>query len=111
MQTLESIKDFFKHIDFSKLHFGHKWFMHFGVPVGFYDFVTHFLNEVLFQDVAYIDDLPFFGNTQVTLRILFSCVTYHLLISLKQYFFLLPSHFFWRVSTIKLCKYVGTLWV
>ncbi len=26
--------------------------------------------------MAHIDDLPFFGNTKVTLHILFSCVTY-----------------------------------
>jgi hypothetical protein len=34
-----------------------------GVLVGFQDFVTHFLNEVLFQDVMHINDLPFLGDT------------------------------------------------
>jgi hypothetical protein len=39
-------------------------------------FVTHFLDEALSQDVAYIDDLLFLGDTQITLGILSSCVTY-----------------------------------
>jgi hypothetical protein len=30
-----------------------------GVQVGSQDFATHFLDEVLFQDVAHIDNLPF----------------------------------------------------
>jgi hypothetical protein len=30
-----------------------------GVSVGFQDFVTHFLDETLFQDVVHIDDLSF----------------------------------------------------
>jgi hypothetical protein len=34
-----------------------------GVQVGFQDFATHFLNEVLFQDVVYIDNLPLQGDT------------------------------------------------
>ncbi len=33
-----------------------------GVLVGFQDFVTHFLNEVLFQDVTHIDDFPLLGD-------------------------------------------------
>ncbi len=37
---------------------------------------THFLDDVLFQDVAHIDDLPLLRNTQVVLGILASCVTY-----------------------------------
>jgi hypothetical protein len=35
---------------------------------------THFLDETLFKNVAHIDELPFLGNTQVALGILFSCV-------------------------------------
>jgi hypothetical protein len=33
-----------------------------------------FLDEVLSQDMAHIDDLPILGDIQVTLGILFSCV-------------------------------------
>jgi hypothetical protein len=47
-----------------------------GMPMGSQDFATHFLDEVLFEDVVHIDDLPFLGNTQVALGILFSCVTH-----------------------------------
>ncbi len=46
MQALESMKDFSKHRNFLGLHFGHKWF-------------THFWDQVLSQDVAYINDFPF----------------------------------------------------
>ncbi len=35
MQALESIKVLFKHIDFSGLHFGHRWLTHFGCVSGF----------------------------------------------------------------------------
>jgi hypothetical protein len=35
MQVLESIKELFKHKDLLGLHVGHKWLMHFGVPMGF----------------------------------------------------------------------------
>jgi hypothetical protein len=35
---------------------------------------THFLNEVLSQDVAHIDDLSFLGIAQVALGIFSSCV-------------------------------------
>jgi hypothetical protein len=38
-----------------------------GVSVASQDFVTHFLNEVLSQDVVHIKDLPFLGDTQITL--------------------------------------------
>jgi hypothetical protein len=48
--------------------------MHFGVPMGFLNFVTHFLDKVLSQDVAHIDDFPLLKNTQVALGILSSCV-------------------------------------
>jgi hypothetical protein len=37
MQTLEFIKDFFKHNDSLGLHFGHIWLMHFGCASGFSD--------------------------------------------------------------------------
>jgi len=33
-----------------------------GVPMGSQNFATHFLDEVLYQDVAHIDDLPFLGD-------------------------------------------------
>ncbi len=45
-----------------------------GVLMGFQDFATHFLDEVLFQDVAHINDPPLLGNTHVPLGILSSCV-------------------------------------
>jgi len=74
VQALESIKDLFKHKYSPRLHFGHRSFTHFGCVSGFSRLVTHFLDGVLFQDVAHIDDLPFLGNSQVTLGILSSCV-------------------------------------
>jgi len=46
-----------------------------GVPMGSHDFTMHFLDEVLFEDVAHIDDLPFLGDAQVGLGIFSSCVT------------------------------------
>jgi hypothetical protein len=45
-----------------------------GVQVGFEDFVTHFLDESLFQNMAHIDYLLLLGNTQVALGSFFSCV-------------------------------------
>jgi hypothetical protein len=39
------------------------------------DFATHFLDEVLSQDITHIDDLPLMGDTQVDLGIFSSCVT------------------------------------
>jgi hypothetical protein len=45
-----------------------------GVPMGFQNFVTHFLNEALFQDMVHIDDLPLLGNTHV--GILSLCATH-----------------------------------
>ncbi len=83
MQILESIKDPFKHRDFLGLYFGYKWFTHFGVPMNFQDFVTHFLDEVLSQNMMHIDDLPTLGNTHVALGILSSCVDRCFFISLK----------------------------
>jgi hypothetical protein len=42
--------------------------------MGSQDFAMHFLDEVLFQNMAHIDDLPLLGDTQVALGILSSCV-------------------------------------
>jgi hypothetical protein len=56
-----------------------------GVLLGFRGFVTHFLDEVLSQDVVHIDDL-LLGDTQVALGILSSCVS-------RQ-----PSYLTWTVS-------------
>jgi len=56
-----------------------------GVPMGSQEFATHFLDEVLSQDMAHIYDIPFLGNTQVVLGILSSCVTYQ------------PSYFTWTI--------------
>jgi hypothetical protein len=47
----------------------------------FQDFSTHFLDEVLSQDVVHIDDLPFLENIQVILDILSSCVNLLTLLS------------------------------
>jgi hypothetical protein len=44
--------------------------------MGCENFAMHFLDEVLSQDVAHINDLPFLGETQVALGILSSCVTH-----------------------------------
>ncbi len=33
-----------------------------GVPMGFQEFVTHFLDEVIFEDVVHIDDIPLLGD-------------------------------------------------
>jgi hypothetical protein len=46
------------------------------VLVGLKNFATHFLDEVLFQDMAHIDDFPLLGNAHVVLGILFSCVVH-----------------------------------
>jgi hypothetical protein len=45
-----------------------------GVPIGSQGFVIFFLDEILSQDVAHINDLLLLGNAQVALGILFSCV-------------------------------------
>jgi hypothetical protein len=45
-----------------------------GVLVGFQDFTTHFLDEVLFQDVTHINNLILLEDTHVALGILSSCV-------------------------------------
>jgi hypothetical protein len=45
-----------------------------GVPMGTQNFTTHFLDEVLFQNVVYINDLLLLGDAQVVLGILSSCV-------------------------------------
>jgi hypothetical protein len=33
-----------------------------GVPMGFQDFATHFLDETLSHDMAHINDFPLLGN-------------------------------------------------
>jgi len=45
-----------------------------GVPMGSQGFAMNFLDEVLFQDVTHINDLPLLGDIRVTLGILSSCV-------------------------------------
>jgi len=47
-----------------------------GVLVGSQNFVTHFLDEVLSQDVVHIDDFPLLKNAWVALDILSSCVAH-----------------------------------
>jgi hypothetical protein len=47
-----------------------------GVLMGSWDFAMHFLDEILFQNVAHIDDFFPLGYAQVSLGILCSCVTY-----------------------------------
>ncbi len=47
-----------------------------GVPMGFQEFAMHFLDEVLSQDVAHIDDLSLLEDAQVVLGILSSCITH-----------------------------------
>jgi len=47
MQALKSIRDLLRHKNSSRLHFGHRWFMHIGCANGFPGFATHFLDEVL----------------------------------------------------------------
>jgi hypothetical protein len=63
------------------------------VLVGFQGFVTHFLDEVLFQDVVHINDLFLLGDTKVALGILSSLVirqpsylTWTILISIMSFF-------------------------
>jgi hypothetical protein len=65
VQALESIGDLSKHKDSLRLHFGHRWLTHFGCVSGFQNFATHFLDDVLFQDVTHIDDLPLLGDAHV----------------------------------------------
>ncbi len=47
-----------------------------GVPMGSQNFVTNFLNEVLSQNMAHINDLPLLGDTHVVLGILSLCVVH-----------------------------------
>jgi hypothetical protein len=42
--------------------------------MGSQDFAMHFLDEVLSQDVAHIDDLSLLGDAHVVLGILSSCI-------------------------------------
>ncbi len=48
------------------------------VLVGFQNFVTQFLDEVLFQDVVHINDFPFLKDAWVALDILSSYVAHWL---------------------------------
>jgi hypothetical protein len=43
--------------------------------MGFHDFVTHFLDEALYQDVVHINDFRFLGDAHLALGILSSYVT------------------------------------
>jgi len=65
MQALESIRVLSKYRDSSRMHFDHKCLRILGLSVSYQNFATHFLDEVLFQDMVHIDDLPLLGNTQV----------------------------------------------
>ncbi len=56
-----------------------------GVLVGSQDFATHFLNEVLCQDLVHINNFPLLGDTHVALGILSSYVAHR------------PSYFTWIV--------------
>jgi hypothetical protein len=69
-----------------------------------------FLDEILFHDVAHINDL-FLGDTQIALGILSSCVIHQSSYFIQIQTIPLFSYFFWWVPIKKLCKYVGTLWV
>jgi hypothetical protein len=64
------------------------------VQAGSYDFVMHFLDETLSQDVAHIDDLPLLGDAQVALGILSTCVV-HSPSYIMRILLLFPSCFFW----------------
>jgi hypothetical protein len=48
--------------------------MHYGCANGFQDFVTYFLDEVLFLEVVHIDDHLLLKNAHVALGILSLCV-------------------------------------
>jgi hypothetical protein len=56
-----------------------------GVLVGSQDFATHFLDEVLSQNMVHVNDLPLLRDTHVALGIFFSCVTHR------------PSYFTWTI--------------
>jgi hypothetical protein len=47
-----------------------------GVLMGSQDFATLILDEVLSLGVTHINDLPFLGDAQVVLDVLFSCITH-----------------------------------
>jgi hypothetical protein len=59
--------------------------------------------------MAHIDDLPFLGDAQVFLGILFSCVACDLLISHGQYHFLFPSYFFLVGFDKKIMQFYGNI--
>jgi hypothetical protein len=45
-----------------------------GVLKGYWDFVLHFLDEVLFQDVTHINDFLLLGDTHVAVGIMSSSI-------------------------------------
>jgi len=105
VQALESIPNLSGHRSSSRLHLGHRCFTYFGCTNGFsQNFATHFLDEVLFQDMVHIDNLPLLGNNQIVLNILFSCEVCHLFISYGQYLLFLLSCLF---GEFRLESYVG----
>jgi hypothetical protein len=55
--------------------------------VGSQDFAMHFLDEVLFYNMAHIDDLPLLRDVQVTLGILSSCSLSTFLFHMDNFFF------------------------
>ncbi len=57
------------------------------VPMGFQDFATHFLDEVLSQGMAHVNDLPLLGKAKVAFAICPHVQLVHLLISHGQYLF------------------------
>ncbi len=85
--------------------------MHFDVPMGFQDFATHFLDEVLFQNVAHIDDFPLLGDPQVAF-ILSSCVAHRPSYPTRTifYLFFFPIFFgkFQQENYISMCGHYGS---
>ncbi len=66
-----------------------------GVLMGSQDFVMHFLDGVLSQNVAHIDDLLFLKDAHVALGILSSCVGHRFPYPTWTLPLLLLSCFFW----------------
>jgi hypothetical protein len=85
MQALESIKDF-SNVDLQGYTLLTNDLCILGVQMGSKDFVTYFLNEYLFQNMAHINDLPLLGNAQVALGSLFSCVVRQLSLLIQTIF-------------------------
>jgi hypothetical protein len=76
VQLLESIKKISRHKNSSRLHFGHRWLMHFGFANGFSRFYHAFFEKTLFFNVAHIDDFLLLGDVEMSLGILSSYVVY-----------------------------------